>query len=174
MTYETNKTKKKYVCDGCDLAFGSKCNLDRHINSCKIYAKICALRKEKEMLNSQNIIDKQTMDKIFNLEKNNAVNKKTIQLLKEKVSDNEKNYKQIVEQEKEKVDILKKENEFHRSVMIGLNSNGKNKSINTLTFVTTNYNTAPSLIYQKEKFDFLVILSFLLAILFNLNQGISV
>lgn len=165
--YENNK-RDSTVCDGCKKTFSCKFTLLRH-------QKTCDVKKQNDdqnlMVNNillKRIEDKDEFIRVISKEKDckfdllEKIGEEKLEIItreKDKLfAEKDKLFTEkdkLLEEKDKMISMLTKENDFHKSIMMSLNANGTNKNINTLTFITNSYDSAPPLIFEQEKLSFL-------------------
>ena len=139
------KVNREFICVYCDGIFSRSDSLTRHQRHCS----------EKD--NKHKLLEKQfekyKQEKDLEIKnKEEAIKLKTeVEILREKLKSTEENYKEKIksieeqkEQFKEHIQTLKNENKFQKQIIESAGGMIK-KSMNTMSYLLLNYNTAPQL-----------------------------
>ncbi|ARF09190.1 C2H2-type zinc finger [Catovirus CTV1] len=135
---KSNKKKnisiKEYKCIYCDKEYSRSDNLNRHMKYCldkENKYKLLEDQFEKYKMNKENeVIIKEETNKL----------KTEVEILREKI----KTMEEQKEQYKEHIETLKNENKFQKQLIESAGGIIK-KSMNTMSYLLLNYNTAPQL-----------------------------
>lgn len=133
-----NKKKGKinviYNCCGCGQKYSTSSNLSKHKKKCeKLKNKEIFENEKLENLRKEKNIEIENIKKEKNIEIENLKKENEINIMKKKM----KNMKLHI-------DSIKKENEFHKQLVISAGTI-LSSSVNTLTYLIKNYNKAPVL-----------------------------
>lgn len=131
-----NNIEKKYICEHCNKLYSKSCNLQRHFKTC-ISKKHTLLEEEfgKYKMDKDNEVKIKLLEeklKIVESEKQNLENFM------------EKHIDEIKNQYENHIHTLKNENKFQKQLIDSAGGIIK-KSMNTLTYLLLNHNTAPQL-----------------------------